>query len=210
MQIFGFLGSLLGYALWAAFYVFHNFGLAIIVFTIVIKAVLFPFSVKQQKSMAGNARMAKKQKELQEKYGVDPRHINFEITETMFDNLGEVMDRNLRELVRMGYSFSLDDYGIGYSNIHRLSKLPLEIIKIDKSLLWGAEKSELGMVILENTIRMICQMKKKILVEGVETLEQIRLLEKLGVDFLQGYYFSKPIPKDDFIKHIEKASAAVR
>lgn len=69
MQIFGFLGSLLGYALWAAFYVFHNFGLAIIVFTIVIKAVLFPFSVKQQKSMAGNARMAKKQKELQEKYG---------------------------------------------------------------------------------------------------------------------------------------------
>ncbi len=69
MQIFGFLGSLLGYALWAAFYVFHNFGLAIIVFTIVIKAVLFPFSVKPQKSMAGNARMAKKQKELQEKYG---------------------------------------------------------------------------------------------------------------------------------------------
>ena len=69
MQIFGFLGSLLGYVLWAAFYVFQNFGLAIVVFTLVIKLVLFPFSVKQQKSMAGNARMQKKQKELQEKYG---------------------------------------------------------------------------------------------------------------------------------------------
>lgn len=68
MQIFGFLGSLLGYILWAAFYVIQNFGLSIIVFTLIIKLVLFPFSVKQQKSMAGTARLSKKQKELQEKY----------------------------------------------------------------------------------------------------------------------------------------------
>ena len=69
MQVLGFLGYFLGYLLWALFYVFQNFGIAIIVFTIVIKLVLFPFSIKQQKSMAGTARMQKKQKELQEKYG---------------------------------------------------------------------------------------------------------------------------------------------
>lgn len=69
MQIFGFLGSFLGYILWAAFYLLQNFGLAIIAFTIIVKLVLFPFSVKQQKSMAGTARLSKKQKELQEKYG---------------------------------------------------------------------------------------------------------------------------------------------
>lgn len=69
MQILGFLGYFLGYLLWALFYVFQNFGIAIVVFTIVIKLVLFPFSVKQQKSMAGSARLAKKQKELREKYG---------------------------------------------------------------------------------------------------------------------------------------------
>lgn len=68
MQIFGFLGSLLGYILWGAFYLLRDFGLSIIVFTIIVKVVLFPFSVKQQKSMAGTARMSKKQKELQEKY----------------------------------------------------------------------------------------------------------------------------------------------
>ena len=79
-----------------------------------------------------------------------------------------------------------------------------DVIKIDKSILWGAETSELGMVILENTIRMIRQMKKKILVEGVETSKQIELLKKLGVDFLQGFYFSKPIPEDEFIKYIIK------
>ena len=69
MQIFGFLGSLLGYILWGAFYILKDFGLSIIVFTVIVKLILFPFSVKQQKSMAGTARLSKKQKELQEKYG---------------------------------------------------------------------------------------------------------------------------------------------
>lgn len=68
MQIFGFLGSLLGYILWGAFYILKDFGLSIIVFTLIVKLILFPFSVKQQKSMAGTARLSKKQKELQEKY----------------------------------------------------------------------------------------------------------------------------------------------
>lgn len=68
MQIFGFLGSILGYVLWGAFYILKDFGLSIIVFTLIIKLVLFPFSVKQQKSMAGTARLSKKQKEIQEKY----------------------------------------------------------------------------------------------------------------------------------------------
>lgn len=69
MQIFGSIGWLLGFILWGAFYIFKNFGIAIIVFTIVVKAALFPFSLKQQKSMAGSARLSKKQKELREKYG---------------------------------------------------------------------------------------------------------------------------------------------
>ena len=69
MQIFGFLGGILGYVLWGAFYVLQNFGLAIIVFTLLVKLVLFPFSIKQQISMAGTQRLSKKQKELQEKYG---------------------------------------------------------------------------------------------------------------------------------------------
>lgn len=69
MQIFGSIGWLLGFILWGAFYIFKNFGIAIIVFTVIVKAALFPFSLKQQKSMAGSARMAKKQQELREKYG---------------------------------------------------------------------------------------------------------------------------------------------
>lgn len=79
MQIFGFLGSLLGWILWAAFYVLKDFGLAIIVFTIIVKACVFPFSIKQQKSMAGTARLQKKQKEIQEKYANNKQKANEEI-----------------------------------------------------------------------------------------------------------------------------------
>lgn len=69
MNIFGFFGGLLGYVLWGAFWLIQNFGLSIIVFTIIIKLILLPFSIKQQRSMAGNARLSKKQKEIREKYG---------------------------------------------------------------------------------------------------------------------------------------------
>ena len=79
MQIFGFLGSLLGWILWGAFYILKDFGLAIIVFTIIVKACVFPFSIKQQKSMAGTARLQKKQKEIQEKYANNKQKANEEI-----------------------------------------------------------------------------------------------------------------------------------
>ena len=96
----------------------------------------------------------------------------------------------------------MDDYGTGYSNIQSIFSLDFDVVKIDKSILWAAEKGELGMTILTNSINMIRQMKKKIVVEGVETESQIHLLEKLGVDYQQGFYFSRPIPKADFIREI--------
>ena len=141
-----------------------------------------------------------------EKYGVRKRSINFEITESIAADDYEIFSKIITRLKKEGFMFSMDDYGTGYSNVSSVFSLDFDIIKIDKSILWGAE-NKLGMTILENTIRMIQQMDKKILVEGVETLEQVRLLEKLKVDYLQGYYFSRPIPKNDFVKLISIAKA---
>ncbi len=137
-----------------------------------------------------------------EGYGVDRRFINFEITESIAANDYGFLSNIIARLKRDGFMFSMDDYGTGYSNVSAVFSLDLDVIKIDKSLLWNAEKDELGMIILENTIRMIRQMKKKILVEGVETQAQIDLLDSLGVDYLQGFYFSKPVPKTDFVELI--------
>jgi EAL domain-containing protein (putative c-di-GMP-specific phosphodiesterase class I) len=86
-----------------------------------------------------------------------------------------------------------------------LALMNLDCIKIDKSILWEAEKSKLGFIILENNIRMIHQMHLSILVEGVETEAQIKLLEPMGVNYLQGYFFSKPVPKDKFLKIVQES-----
>ena len=137
--------------------------------------------------------------------GVDKKFINFEVTESISAASYEIMNSTINDLKHEGFLFSMDDYGTGYSNMRALASMHLDCIKIDKSILWEAEKSELGYIILENSIRMIHQMNLDILVEGVETEEQIKLLQPMGVNYLQGFYFSKPIPKDGFLKFIEEA-----
>ena len=89
------------------------------------------------------------------------------------------------------------------SGINALFSLDADVIKIDKSVLWGAEKSERGMVLLESTIKMVRDMHKKTLAEGVETENQIQILKNLGCDYLQGYYFSKPVSEENFLAIIK-------
>ena len=139
---------------------------------------------------------------LQHKYGVSPSQVNFEVTETMFDNLSGVMDKNLRELAGMGYTFSLDDYGVGYSNIQRLKSLPLSIIKIDKSLV-DDMFTEDGKVIIENTVHMMKGIHKKLVIEGVETKEAVEAFGSLDCDYIQGYYYSRPLSAGDFVRFMQ-------
>ncbi len=137
--------------------------------------------------------------------GVDKSMINFEVTESVSGGSYDVLNNVINDLKKEGFLFSMDDYGTGYSNMKALASMNLDCIKIDKSILWEAEKSELGFIILENCIRMIHQMELNILVEGVETEDQIKLLEPMGVNYLQGYFFSKPVPKDKFLKIVHES-----
>ena len=135
--------------------------------------------------------------------GIRKRFINFEITESVAANdyrhLANVIDR----LRQQGFLFSIDDYGTGYSNMTSLFSLGADIIKIDKSLLWNAEKSELGMTLLKTSIDMVHDMKKLALMEGVETEEQLAVLERLHCDYLQGYFFAKPLTQEQLIALLE-------
>ena len=122
-------------------------------------------------------------------------------------DLADAIYRLIR-LKQEGFLFSIDDYGTGYSNMTTLFSLGADIIKIDKSLLWNAEKSALGMTLLKTSVEMVHEMGKKALMEGVETEAHIRILKELGCDYLQGYYFSKPIPQDAFIELISQETAS--
>lgn len=137
-------------------------------------------------------------------YDIEKSWINFEITESIAASDYELLSGVVTDLKSHGFRFAMDDYGTGYSNMQSIFSLDFDVVKIDKSILWGAEETELGRIILGNSVRMIDQMNRQILVEGVETKEQVELLKDLNVDYLQGYYFSKPIPKSEFIEYIQE------
>ena len=134
-----------------------------------------------------------------EESGIEKSFLNFEITESVAADDYLLLSRVVTALKKEGFMFSMDDYGTGYSNMNAILSLNLDVIKIDKSILRGAESSELGYIMLEYSVRMFRQMKRRILIEGVETAEQIELLSKLNVDYLQGYFFSKPLCEKDFV-----------
>ena len=142
-------------------------------------------------------------KSLEEEYGVDPSRVNFEITESMFDNVSSVIMENVQALSNAGYSFSLDDYGTGYSSIQRMNKYPLRLVKIDKSM---ADEifTEAGNVIMFDTIRMMHDIKKKLVVEGVETEEAKNALTDMKCDYIQGFYYSKPLSEEELIAFLKK------
>ena len=148
-------------------------------------------------------------KSLLEKYTLDPSMVNLEITESIAVASGRKLKRNMEDLINHGCTFSMDDFGTGYSNLSQITKADFSIIKIDKSLLWPIfEKKnpnrENAKILLESMVSMILQMGLKIVVEGVETKEQFDYLEKLGVTYIQGYYFSKPINSQEYLRFLEK------
>ena len=97
----------------------------------------------------------------------------------------------------------MDDYGTGFSTATYLISLPLRIIKIDKSILWSAMEKEEAFIILRNTVQMLKQLNKKIVVEGVENEKMRDTLIEMGCDFLQGYFYSKPVTESEFTKYME-------
>ena len=142
--------------------------------------------------------------ELLSKYNVSPDKINLEITETSQEVNYDIIERNITALSEHGVSFSLDDYGTGYSNILRLTKLPIETIKLDKSFVDDLDKPGMKTVITE-TIGMLKKLNKKILIEGVETYEDFDYFRNAGCDYIQGFYFSKPLTKTDFFDFLKGA-----
>ena len=147
--------------------------------------------------------------QLLKKYGLDPSIVNLEITESIAITSSYMLKKNMAKLKKIGCTFSMDDFGTGYSNLSQMAQADYELIKIDKSLLWPCFDNknpvqQNAKIILENMITMILNLGKKIVVEGVETKEQLEYLEKMGVTFIQGYYFSKPLPADEFLKFLDE------
>ena len=141
--------------------------------------------------------------DIMKEYDVSASMINFEITETAKTVNESTLQKNLYSLIDKGASFSMDDYGTGFATANYLITLPISIVKIDKSILWSSMKNGDALMILRHTIGMLKALNKEIVVEGVETEEmKVRLID-MGVDYLQGFLYSKALPDTEFVKFLQ-------
>ncbi len=125
--------------------------------------------------------------------------IIFEITEyAMMTNFDEARDTMLK-LTNMGFKFSIDDFGTGFSSLTLLRELPISQIKIDRSFVSEMLKQNTDLAIVESTLFLASKLNCNVVAEGVENEELQQKLSEIGCHFLQGFYFSKPIPFDDYI-----------
>lgn len=137
------------------------------------------------------------------RFHVRPEQINLEITETAASYSPKALIQNLNVLSAAGITFSLDDFGTGYPNMLRIASLPFHIVKLDKSFVGGEAHSKL-LIMLRNTIRMFKAMDLKIVVEGVETEDMVKQFSDMECEYIQGYYYSKPLPREEFVTFIQK------
>lgn len=140
--------------------------------------------------------------ETMSEFGVELGRISLEITETAAVASKEVLRHNMDELIKHGIRFSMDDYGTGFSNTATIINYPFSEIKIDKSIVWSAMKNQKAMIALRHSVAMIKNLNFDIVAEGVETEEQALILEDMGCDYFQGYFYSKPLDEVAFFEKI--------
>ncbi|MBE5936822.1 MAG: EAL domain-containing protein [Lachnospiraceae bacterium] len=136
--------------------------------------------------------------ELVEKYDISPDELKLEITETAIITNACKMLQVLEQLRSYGFSIAIDDFGSGYSSLNTLKDMKVDELKLDKGFLGETMYSNRGKIILNSVVAMSKELSMVTVTEGVETKEQIQYLTGVGCDILQGFYFSKPIPVDEF------------
>jgi len=140
-------------------------------------------------------------------YHVKPSQIKIEITERVFTEINELLLKNIHGLQEMGVGLYLDDFGTGYSNLASVLNYPIEVVKVDKSLLAEDENSKAN-DLLQALVSGLKHLDVQVLIEGVETSEQSHRMMDIGVDRMQGFYYARPMEEKDFLTHMAKNRVA--
>ena len=140
-----------------------------------------------------------------ERHHVEPHYINLEITESASIISEKVFLDNLYALKRFGVTFSLDDFGTGQSNLNYIVSMPVDIVKFDRGMTLSYFQNAKAKYVMDAAMMMIKGMHLEIVSEGIENEEQLKIMEALGIQYIQGYYFSKPLPVNKFVEFIEES-----
>ncbi len=138
-------------------------------------------------------------------YRIDPKYVHFDISEAAAANAIDHLRVSMYRIIKSGSSFSLDDYGTGYSNLSGIIELPFSMVKIDRTLVWNMESDSQIDVVMTNMIDMFKGLGLSILAEGIENEEQVSYMKKFGVDYIQGYYYSSVFTEEQLLKNLPVA-----
>lgn len=142
--------------------------------------------------------------EILQQYDVNPRQINFEITESAIIKNKDTFLREKNALTEAGFSFSIDDYGSGFSNYSYVKTIKPEFVKLDRDTLLDAENDKSEALYYRDTVQTLHDLGYKIVAEGVETESHLDFVLDAGVDCIQGFYYSKPVSDKEFIEFAKK------
>ena len=141
---------------------------------------------------------------------IDDNHISKELLELEITESADDQQISMKALLlkEAGFTLLMDDFGSGYSSLNILLETPFDVIKLDKKFMENMMVSNKGKLILEQVVLMADKLELGLLAEGVETKEQIDLLENIGCDQVQGYYYAKPMPEEEFFTLLKEQHAA--
>ena len=144
-----------------------------------------------------------------EEYKASPELLNIEVTETADDTVSELMMHNMTLIhENIGIELSLDDFGTGYSNLERVLNMPVGVVKFDRSMLLKAFETEEGRIVFSRLAEAVHNIDRKIVSEGVETKEQADFVKSLGIEYIQGFYYAKPMPKEAYLEFLRAHNGA--
>ncbi|MDF2907200.1 MAG: putative signaling protein [Herbinix sp.] len=157
-----------------------------------------PISVNISRLHFANAHLAEIITDIVDSFDVPRNLIELELTESAFLQNKQMLIDTVVRLREYGFLVSMDDFGAGYSSLNSLKDLPLDTVKLDGELFRMTDEVERGLCVIRNTITMAKDLHMKVVAECIETREQVEFLCMVGCDVIQGYYFAKPMPADQF------------
>lgn len=163
-----------------------------------------PISVNISRAHFAQEGLAEHISQLVDNYGSKHQMIELEVTESAFFDDKDVLVDTVRQLRAYGFPISIDDFGAGYSSLNSLKDIPLDILKLDGEFFRGEDLMGRREVIVRETISMARKLGFLVVAEGVEQREQVDFLAELGCDMIQGYYFAKPMPAEEFEVQVAK------
>ncbi len=166
-------------------------------------------SVNVSTTQLQDTRLIQAIKSIPEKTGMSLNHLEIEITESVLMNSFEHNLQLINEIKKLGASIALDDFGTGYSSFNYLTQIPIDTLKIDKSFIDGICSNEKDRCIADSIISLAHKMNISVVAEGVEDVDQLKILQQQFCDTLQGYLFSKPVNSSQFIDLLSKTKKAL-